>query len=302
MHREAEFGIAAHWSYKEGGAAQKMMQRVQLQQALASQHTVEGATASATRLADHIFVLTPKGDVVELPEGATPLDFAFQIHTDVGLSFRAARVNGSVVPLDHELENGDVIDIITHRTPNPSSEWLQMLKMASSRSRLKRYLNTLHRDRDVAKGREMVNEELRKRGFPTLDTSLSLLRKHEGRTLTMSEREDLLQKIGQGTDKIGSLLLRLDLLKPLRVAAAAPVQFVPKVQRLQRKDSLVEIEGNMPMPIKFAKCCKPNDGDRPKLVGIVARSGDVMVHSFKCRNALRGNPERRVGVKWRKEA
>ena len=153
MHREAEFGIAAHWSYKEGGSAQRSMQRVQLQQALASQHALESDANSITRLADHIFVLTPKGDVIELPEGATPLDFAFQIHTDVGLTFRAARVNGAIVPLDYELENGDVVEIVTQRTPHPSAEWLQLLKMASSRSRLKRYLHTIHREKYMARGK-----------------------------------------------------------------------------------------------------------------------------------------------------
>ncbi len=299
MHREAEYGIAAHWSYKEGGSAEWSLQRVQLQQAIASQHALESGTNAAPRLADHIFVLTPKGDVIELPEGATPLDFAFQIHTDLGLSFRAARVNGSVVPLDYELENGDVIEIIGQRTPHPSFEWLQLLKMASSRSRLKRYLNTLHRTEDIARGKDLLNEELRRRRLPALDTSLSLLRMHDGKILGMSEREDLLMKLGQGTDKIGSLIQRLDLLRPLRSTAQVTV---PKGKglRFQRKDALVDLEGDVPMPLKFAKCCKPHDGERGKITGIITRAGDVMIHAAKCRNALRGNPERRIGVKWRK--
>ncbi len=300
MHQDAEYGIAAHWSYKEGGSAERSLQRVQLQQAIASQHTLESDSGTATKLADHIFVLTPKGDIVELPEGATPLDFAFQIHTDLGLSFRAARVNGSVAPLDYELENGDVIEIISQRTPHPSLEWLQLLKMASSRSRLKRYLNTLHRTEDIARGREMLNEELRKRHLPLLDTGLSLLRQHEGSRLAMSEREDLLMKLGQGTDKPGSLIQRLDLLRPLRAVAEKSSKQSDAKIRFQRKDSLVDLEGGVPMPLKFAKCCKANVEDDPKLLGIITREGDVMIHSSKCRNAIRGNPERRIGVKWRK--
>ena len=111
MHREAEFGIAAHWSYKEGGTAAQAMQRLQLHQVLTQQQALEGG-GTQPQLADHIFVLTPKGDIVELPEGATPLDFAFQIHTDLGLGFKGARVNGSIVPLSYELENGDVDSVL----------------------------------------------------------------------------------------------------------------------------------------------------------------------------------------------
>lgn len=300
MHREAEFGIAAHWSYKEGGTARQSVQRVQLQRALASQQTLEseGDTANAPRLADHIFVLTPKGDVIELPEGATPLDFAFQIHTDLGLSFRAARVNGSIVPLEYELENGDVVEVLTQRTAQPSPEWLQLLTMASSRSRLKRYLNTQHRDSYIAHGRDVLNVELRKRRLPPLDTELTFLRRHEGRTLGFSEREDLLMKIGQGSDKVGSLLQRLDLLKPYRTAIVAPPVLRRKQPRLQRKDAVVRLEGDVPMPIRFAKCCAPDAKEKPRLLGVITRSGDVMVHVAKCRNARRGNPERRIGVSW----
>jgi GTP pyrophosphokinase len=301
MHREAEFGIAAHWSYKEGGTARQSVQRVQLQRALASQQTLEGTGEEATgtpRLADHIFVLTPKGDVIELPEGATTLDFAFQIHTDLGLSFRAARVNGSIVPLDYELENGDVVEVLTQRVAHPSPEWLQLLTMASSRSRLKRYLNTENRTEYITRGKEMLNEELRKRNLSALDAELSIMRRHEGRTLGYSEREDLLMKIGQGSDKVGSLLQRLDLLKPYRESAPSQASVRKKQPRLQRKDSIVQIEGNVPMPVRFAKCCAPKREDKPKLLGIIARGGDVMVHTAKCKNAKRGNPERRIGVSW----
>ncbi|MDD5026660.1 MAG: HD domain-containing protein, partial [Candidatus Peribacteraceae bacterium] len=145
MHREAKYGIAAHWSYKEFGAARRAVEQAQLHAMLSSQEPVGGPVGGQS-LADNIFVLTPKGDVVELPEGATPLDFAFQVHTDLGLSFRAARVNGSVVSLDHELENGDVVEVQKYATPRPSPQWLQLVKMASSRSKLKRHLYAQRRE------------------------------------------------------------------------------------------------------------------------------------------------------------
>lgn len=298
MHRKAEYGVAVHWSYKEGGSAEQAIQRVRLQQALASQHAIATGGRSVSRLVEHIFVLTPTGDVVELPEGATTLDFAFQIHTDIGLTFRAARVNGSMVPLDYELENGDVVEIITQRTPQATASWLQLLKMASSRSHLKRYLHTVRRDEDILRGKEIINAELRKRRLPALDSKLSLLRFHDDKLLSMSEREDLLMKIGQGTDRVGSMLQRLDLLIPLR--KASPASSNKTKQRFQRKDALVDLDGDVPMPLKFAKCCKPNEEDHEKIFGIITRNGDVMIHSAKCRNAARGNLERRIGVRWRR--
>ncbi len=293
MHREAEYGIAAHWSYKEGGSTRQSMQRVQLQQMLSSQQLLSAEGAKPV-LVDHIYVLTPKGDVVELPEGATPLDFAFQIHSTLGITFRAARVNGSIVPLTYELENGDVVEILTHRTPQPSSEWLQLVKMASSRTRLKRYLHTAHRTEYIVAGKQLINEELKKRHLPVLDSDLSILRLQNGEPLTHAQREDLLMKLGQGSEKIGPLLRQFDLLR-----ASFPLETKPAPRiRLQRKDAIIQIEGGLSMPIRFAKCCAPTVADKPRILGIVTRGGDVVVHTHKCKQALRGNPERRVGVKW----
>lgn len=131
MHRESELGIAAHWSYKEGGGAERMAHRVR--QLL----TLDPLDNGAVR--DHIFVLTPHGDVIELPEGATPLDFAFQVHSDLGLTFRSARVNGSIAPLTHVLENGDIVEVLRWRDPRPSPRWIALLQTANARSKLRRY-------------------------------------------------------------------------------------------------------------------------------------------------------------------
>ncbi len=307
MHREAEYGIAAHWSYKQGGSAERMMQRVALQQMLTSQQPVAGV-GGAARLVDHIFVLTPKGDIVELPEGATTLDFAFQIHTQVGLSYRSARVNGSVVPLNYELENGDVVEIVSQGTARPSPEWLQMLKMASSRSRLRRYLHSIDRDKYVDRGKQMINEELKKRRLPGLDADLSLLRRYQGSYLTYSEREDMLMKIGQGSDRVSAHFRHFDLLRELPDLAPSR-----KSRQVHMPGSAVpvEVEGGVPMPVRFAKCClsgwvaaiqagKPPEGEREKIIGTVSRIGEVVVHRSKCRLVKNVNPGRKVGVRWRK--
>lgn len=294
MHREAEYGIAAHWSYKEGGGSEHAMQRIQLQQMLLSQQPLEHADRDAPSLVDHIFVLTPKGDIVELPEGATPLDFAFQIHTHLGLSFRAARVNGSIVPLEYALENGDVVEVMSYRIPKPSPDWMQRLKMASSRSRLRSYLYSLDRDLYVARGKEMINEELQKHRQPALDSDLSALRLYDDRVLPMEEREDILMKIGQGSERAASLLDHLSTI-PLGVASKSRV----RISRVGRAHWTVEVDGGVPMPLRHAKCCKPEAGDPKNIVGFITRTGEVTVHRENCRMLKTANPERKVGVRWR---
>ncbi len=295
MHREAKYGVAAHWSYKEAGATQRAMEKVQLHSMLASQQPVDNDAGDST-LADHIFVLTPHGDIVELPEGATPLDFAFYVHTDLGLSFRSARVNGSIVPLDYSLENGDVVEIVKHATPQPATGWMHMLKMASSRSKLRRYLYAQDRPHLVSLGRDLVNEELRKQSAPPLTTDLSILRICEGRQLNKEQREDMLMKIGQGSERASSLLPRLNLVHP----ASAPELKHGKIGTvLQRGNTLIAVEGNLSMPLKYAKCCKPELLPHGEIVGNINRNGEVMIHRSPCRFFRNTNPGRRIGVWWK---
>lgn len=307
MHREAEYGIAAHWSYKEGSATQRSLQGVRLQQVLTAQQSVEGMPGSdgGAGFADHLFVLTPKGDIIELPEGATPLDFAFQIHTSVGLSFRAARVNGGIVPLDYELENGDSVEILSHREPKPSAEWMQLLKMASSRTRLRRYLHSIDRDKYVERGRTLLNAELRKRKLPPLDSDMTILRRYQGKRITKEEREDLLMKIGQGTDRIGALFMHADALHALAESAEKVPDVRRKTARPLVADMPVVLTDGVPMPLKLAKCCLSDpqadtarSGERAAVRGHINRTGVVMVHRAACRMIKKANPEREIAVKW----
>lgn len=295
MHREAELGIAAHWSYKEGGLADKAIQRVRVQQALTNQY-LTSPDEKASVLADHIFVLTPKGDVIELPEGATPLDFAFQVHTNVGLSFRSARVNGEIVPISTELENGDMVEVLTHRTPNPSAEWLQHLKLSSARSRLKHFLASQDRDGSITKGKELLNVELETRHLPPLDRDYSLLKVVDGTHLTVTEREDLLVKLAQGSDKVGSLLRRVD---ALRASPSSRKIVTTAPPRMQRKDSVIQTDFGLPVPIRYAKCCKPQEQRHLPIIGIVNRTGEVVVHRESCRMLKGANPARKIHTWWK---
>ncbi len=288
MHREANIGVAAHWSYKEAGKgrAEKSLRLVER----AFVHEGDEDNPRMSGLQDHMFVLTPKGDVVELPEGSTPLDFAFQVHTAVGLSFKAARVNGAIVPLDHHLENGDIVEVIRHKEPHPSPRWITLLKTASARNRLKRHLAVHDRPQLIEDGKRALNEELRRLRRPVLDAHMNLLRTLDGKQATLLEREDFLMAIGQGSMTAGAALLKIDdlIVKKEEPAKSAKVPvgsgLVPRV------------EGSIPMPVITAKCCKPEPGDA--LMGVIGRSGEVRIHRHACNMLKAVNPERRIHATW----
>ncbi|MFH1444259.1 MAG: HD domain-containing protein [Candidatus Peregrinibacteria bacterium] len=294
MHRESQYGVAAHWAYKEG-VTTEAVRHAQLKKMLLSQESVMGTKAPP--YADHIFVLTPKGEIIELPENATPLDFAFTVHTDLGISFSSARVNGSIVPLSYNLENGDVVEIQKQTPPRPSTRWIQLLKMASSRAKLKRYLAAQDRPRLIDHGRHLLNEELRKHHLSPLDTDLTILRVCDGESLSMQQREDVLMKVGQGAEKPSSFFRRLEALRG--VVAVEVQQPKKRTGRLQRKDNEILVEGSMSMPICYAKCCSPEVEPRSKVGGVINRTGVIMVHRERCGMYKQSSPERRVEVRWR---
>lgn len=287
MHREAQIGVAAHWSYKEAGKTRQDRSRMLVERAFIPEDDEDRPRMSG--VADHMFVLTPKGDVVELPEGATPLDFAFHVHTAVGLSFKAARVNGAVVPMDHHLENGDIIEIIRHKDPRPSPRWISLLKTASARNRLKRHLAVQDRPQLVEDGRDALNRELKRLRRPPLDAHLTLLKHIDGASTTLLEREDFLASIGQGSLSEAAALLRIDDLivkneEPAKARVAPGTALVPRV------------EGSIPMPTVIAKCCAPEPGDA--LIGVIGRTGDVRIHAKGCKMLRAVNPQRRIHAHW----
>ena len=299
MHREAEFGVAAHWSYKAYGSTEHAVEHAQLQHMLASQEILDEG-GGQSRLVDHIFVLSPKGDIIELPEGATPLDFAFQVHTDLGLSFRGARVNGAMVPIDHELENGDVIEILKHKIPKPSPQWFQLLKLSSARSRLKRYLYIQERPALITQGRQLVNELLHKHSMKRLDQELSILRLCDGEVLSFQQREDLLMKIGQGSERVSSLIDRLEVFRTLSTANNKNEELIIVEEKIlpPKSNDAVELEGGVPMPTRFAKCCKPDEKHAKEIVGVINRAGIVLVHGKTCGMLRNANPARIVKAQW----
>lgn len=289
MHREADLGIAAHWSYKEGGGAEHAKRRATLQRALNEQPLDDGHGRG-----DHIFALTPKGDIVELPEGATPLDFAFQVHSMLGLCFKAARVNGSIVPMGYQMENGDIVEILRHKEPHPTSNWMTMLKTSSAKAKLKQYLLSLNRSSYVLAGRDALNAEFARLHLPGLDPDFTILRVFDGKVLSYNEREDLLMSIGQGSKSAASVLPHLDALAP------------EMRQRFQQKKKATGVQSqpglksDFPMPLRYARCCKADEGQREELTGVVGRDGMIRVHRMRCKLLKQANPERLIKVWWEK--
>ncbi len=293
MQHEAEYGIAAHWSYKEGGVAEQAFRRAQIHLAL----TNPEQSAQAPRGVDHIFVLTPRGDIIELPEGSTPLDFAFHVHTVLGLSFKGAKVNGAIVSMDYALENGDIVEILKYPDPRPSSKWLSLLRTASARSRLKRFLVNRERPTYLTIGRDMMNEELKKHHLPPLDTDLTALKLFDGKAETPVEREEILIKIGQGAQNAASTLVHLDALKE-RLHTEQQDTMIVRPKTASGSRAFAKVEGNIPMPVIYAKCCKPNTKDCPAISGVIGRSGEVRTHCDTCKMLKSVNPERRIAVRW----
>ncbi len=293
MHHEAEYGIAAHWMYKEVGS-KKVTHTLALADILKDQHFLEDT--SHGRIVEHIYVLTPKGDVRELPEGSSPLDFAFLIHTDLGLTFKAARVNGVLVPLTYELQNGDVVEILTHREPRPTLQWLERLATSSARAKLKNYFFSHHRSEFLTRGRDIINADFHHRGLPALDADYTALKVVDGIAQTIRQREDIIVKVGMGAVKAASLHRHL----------AAPVPASKRKNTTLSKtgtrgDALILVEGApVGMPYRFAKCCHVNsDATRQSpIVGFITRTGDISVHAEQCGMLKNANRDRIVSVRW----
>lgn len=302
MHKEAEYGVAAHWTYKEGRAGfiakraqlKDVLQRQQLQELIANGDEQGDAPDHPTQdssFVDHIYVLTPRGDIVELSEDATPLDFAFMIHTDLGLAYKAAKVNGVIVPISHKLENGDVVEIVSASQPMPSPNWLDEVRTSAARHKLRAYFAVKDRLLHLSHGRELLNAELRMRHLPPLDTDLSIFKSLAGKSLSVRDREDILIKVGKGGEAASSIL---------RQAGVLPEQtLVARPQRARRREHIVKVEGGVAMPLRFAKCCSADAlASRPPIVGFITRRGDVTVHRAGCGMLKNANPERRIAVQW----
>jgi GTP diphosphokinase / guanosine-3',5'-bis(diphosphate) 3'-diphosphatase len=301
MHRLAEEGIAAHWRYKEKSAVSQReeQQFAWLRQLLEWQRDLPDAkefmeTVKGDLFPDVVYVFTPRGDVKELPQGSTPVDFAFSVHTDIGQQCVGAKVNGKIVPLKHVLRNGDKIEVITQTGHTPSRDWLKFVKTSKARTRIKAWLKAEERRRSILLGRELLEKDLRKH-----EINLSkILRSDDllkvANDMSHNTLDDLLAAIGYG--KVSAHLVA-NKIAPDR-PHIEPIPKKPPQKQAKPSGSSMKISGMDNMLIHLSKCCNPVPGD--KVVGFITRGRGVSIHTADCPNVgeLMFDKERLVEVSW----
>jgi guanosine-3',5'-bis(diphosphate) 3'-pyrophosphohydrolase len=309
MHRTAEYGIAAHWKYKETGGSELagnanaatdekkmawLRQMVELKNDVTNaQEYVDSVKLDLFR--DEVFVFTPKGKVVVLPKGATTVDFAYRIHTEVGHTCTGARINGRIVPLSHELRNGDIVDILTSKKSTPRLDWLAFVQTQSAKSRIRHWFKKHYRDTHEEQGKKLLEAELTR---AVVDEAIKggkiLAIAHE---LNYSAIEDLFVAIGYGELPLARITHRL---KREPVVPDHDPLLHSVSTRQAKKPAQNDIQGLKGMVYQNAKCCTPLPGEG--IMGVVTRSRGVMVHRDDCNNLQSANPARLMTVQWEGQA
>jgi GTP pyrophosphokinase len=302
MHQIAEYGVAAHWSYKEGkielDEANKLttLRERLLDWSSDAQKSSDFLRSLSTDLfKEQTFVFTPKGDVHDLPKDSTAIDFAFRVHTQLGLTLAGAKVNGAMVPLQTPLQNGDVVELIVRNNASPSLDWLEHIKSAHARSKLRAYFRKQNRDGDAARGRDALERELSALGldprqFIGEEKLNALATKIEG----CENGQDVLAKVGSGLLSVQSVVGRLRG-KPTQ----EPVTDSIKLARTKEGKLALAVGGEHGVLVNRAKCCSPIPGD--EVVGYVTRGKGIMIHRKVCPNALSyqsHEPDRLIQYSW----
>lgn len=312
MHEQAELGVAAHWRYKETGGSQRsaagnaaLDRKIEWMRRLLDANA-EGAGELAGSLdtelvEDRIYVLTPRGDVVDLPRGATPLDFAYHVHTDVGHRCRGAKVDGRIVPLDHRLQSGDRVEILTGKVSEPRRDWLVaangFLTSARSREKVRSWFHKLDRARNLHDGRELLDKELKRLGLQQADPAPALQKFNAG---TLDDLQVMVALGDVGPHQVARALLEHE----RSANAPAPADGQELAVRAPRRKaktptSAFTVVGVGNLLVQVARCCQPVPGDAVR--GYLTRSRGVSVHRADCASFLRlsaASPQRVLPVEW----
>ena len=311
MHYIAEYGVAAHWRYKEGRASQKatgfdekmgwLRNLLEWQDTSNPQEFVNALKLDA--FSDEVFVFTPRGDVIDLPQGAIPIDFAYRIHTDVGHRCVGAKVNGKIVPLDYALKNGDIVEVITSKTGKPSLDWLKIVGSSESRSKIRNWFKKENREENIEKGSAALEKECKRLGHDWKLVSHSGRIAKVAKQMNAGTEDDLLAAVGYGGFAVNTVLIKLlELHKEL-----------DRVDDEQNEKSLIEklkprkasghnhsgvlVKGESGLLVRLSKCCSPVPGD--PIIGFVTRGRGVSVHRADCPNVcLDEDVDRLIDVEW----
>lgn len=316
MHRMAEHGVASHWLYKERHHSVSIKDTPQFEwlREIVNRQSEEADSKEFMHslrmdlFKDEVYVFTPAGEVKELPEGATPLDFAFLIHSEVGSQCVGAKVNGKLIPLSSPLKSGDVVEIITDKNRHPSRDWLKIVKTAKARNRIQQYLRTEERTAAVSLGREILEKEARKMGI-----NLSRAEK-DGHLVTLVNAmaagsiDELMASVGYARYTPRKVVKRLQLIiappEATDVADGVDAGASRKSTKKKEKEAApavppkggITVRGMDDMLVRIARCCNPVPGD--SIVGFVSRGRGVIVHTATCPNILDMEPDRLVSVQW----
>ena len=320
MHRISEFGIAAHWRYKESGGKSNMpsggdkdfeAKLSWLRQLLEWHKDMSDSrdfvnTVKMDVFADEVFVFTPRGDVIDLPVGSVPIDFAYRIHTDVGNRCVGAKVNGRIVPLDYKLSNGDIVEVITSKqATGPSRDWMNIVGSSDTRNKIRSWFKKERREENIAKGREMLEKETKRLGFYIK----VLLKADKLKTVAASFRLDgeeaLYASVGYGGVTLNGVMSKLvELYKKEQKLTVTKdlsqllAELKPRRSKAKASHGIL-VKGEEGIMVKLARCCNPIPGD--PVIGYITRGSGISVHRTDCPNVLSNNPDeqrRLIEVSW----
>lgn len=321
MHRISEYGIAAHWRYKESGGSKPASQSSTdkgfdaklswLRQLLEWHQDMNDSrdfvnTVKMDIFADEVFVFTPRGDVIDLPVGSVPIDFAYRIHTDVGNRCVGAKVNGRIVPLDFKLSNGDIVEVITSKqSSGPSRDWLNIVGSSDTRNKIKSWFKKERREENIIKGREMLEKEAKRLGYDPKVLARPEKLKEAGTKLRIDSDENLLAALGYGGVTLNTVISKLveiykkdQKLNTTKDLSELLAELKPRKSKAKASHGIL-VKGEEGIMVKLARCCNPIPGD--PVIGYITRGSGVSVHRADCPNVLSNNPDeqsRLIEVSW----
>ena len=311
MHRVAEYGIAAHWKYKEGivkedeeGKLAWLRQTLEWQQEVSdSKDFVD--TLKMDLFSNQVFVFTPKGDVVELPAGSTPLDFAFKIHTAIGYKCVGAKVNGKMVTIDYELQNGEIVDIVTSaNSKGPSIDWLKIVKTNSAKNKIRQYLKKENKSGNAEKGKELLEKTVKKKGLDQKEVLQNQYLLKAAKAMSYTNLEDLYNAVSYGGAVLNKTIkLCVDYYhEDIQIQLKEQEELKVKEKKPDRKKPMtkgVTVKGVSNLYVRFARCCNPIPGD--EIIGYTTKGRGIAIHRTDCINMMslpESEKERFIEVAW----
>ena len=321
MHRISEFGVAAHWRYKESGNSNPasgnssskafdaklswLRQLLEWHQDMSDSRDFVN-TVKMDVFADEVFVFTPRGDVIDLPQGSVPIDFAYRVHTDIGHRCVGAKVNGHIVPLDYKLSNGDIVEVMTSKqSSGPSRDWINIAGSSETKNKIKSWFKKERREENIDRGREMLEKESKRLGYDYKQLAETDKLKDVAEKMKFDSDESLLAALGYGGATLNGVMSKL-------------VDIYKKEQKLENRKNLTQllselkprstkaksshgilVKGEDGIMVKLARCCNPIPGD--PVIGYITRGSGISVHRADCPNVLSNNPEeqkRLIAVTW----